>query len=39
MKTGWSNSQWKRQVWQELLRKVMAQKGCFANDDDDAVHK
>jgi hypothetical protein len=26
VKTGWSNS---RQVWQNLLRKAMAQKGLF----------
>jgi hypothetical protein len=32
VKTGWSNS---RQIWQNLLRKIMAQKRCFANDDDD----
>jgi hypothetical protein len=23
-----------RQVWQDFLRKVMAQKGLFGNDDD-----
>jgi hypothetical protein len=22
-------------IWQNLLRKTMAQKGCFVNDDDD----
>jgi hypothetical protein len=22
-------------MWQNLLRKAMAQKGCFAKDDDD----
>jgi hypothetical protein len=28
VKTGWSNSQWNRQVWQNL-RKAMAQEGLF----------
>jgi hypothetical protein len=33
VKSQWSNS---RQIWQNLLRKIMAQKrGCFASDDDD----
>jgi hypothetical protein len=32
VKTGWSNS---RQVRQNILRKVMDQKGLFFSDDDD----
>jgi hypothetical protein len=34
VKTGWSNSQWNRKVWQNILRKAMAQEGMFCNDDD-----
>jgi hypothetical protein len=29
VKIRWSNSWWNRQVWQNLLRKAMAQKGLF----------
>jgi hypothetical protein len=32
VKTGWCNSS---QIWQTFLRKAMAQKGLFANDDND----
>jgi hypothetical protein len=34
IKPGRSNS---RQIWQNLLRKDVAQKGCFSNDDDNTV--
>jgi hypothetical protein len=30
VKTGWSNS---RQFWQNILRKALAQKGLFANEN------
>jgi hypothetical protein len=33
-KTEWSNSRRSRKIWQNLLRKAMAQKGCFASDND-----
>jgi hypothetical protein len=33
VKTRWSNSRQNRQIWQDLLRKTMAQKGCFADDN------
>jgi hypothetical protein len=26
-----------KQIWQNLLRKAMAEKGLFSNDDDDDV--
>jgi hypothetical protein len=32
VKTGWFSS---KQFWQNLLRKDMPQKGCFATNDDD----
>jgi hypothetical protein len=32
VKTGWSSS---RQIWQNLLRKAVAQNAYFADDDDD----
>jgi hypothetical protein len=32
MKTGWSNS---RQIWQNLLKKVIPQNGCLGHDDGD----
>jgi hypothetical protein len=35
VKTGWFNSRRNRQVWQNLIRKAMVQKGSSANDDDD----
>jgi hypothetical protein len=34
VKTGWFNSRRNKQVWQNLLRKAVAQMGCFAYDDD-----
>jgi hypothetical protein len=31
VKTRWSD----RQIWQNLIKEAMAQKGYFVNDDDD----
>jgi hypothetical protein len=39
VKTGRSNSRRNRQIWQNLLRKVVTQMGCFANDEDDEYTK
>jgi hypothetical protein len=29
------STEWNRQAWQNLLKKVWLKKDCFANDDDD----